>query len=217
MEGEQGWVTQGVLSRTSFRRPPASGQKYFTVFIAKKLILTLRAIMISQEVDLVRLQVPIMPWKRKNCRTAEAWCRLDPSLAPQYDTKLDFGSSTTRITRDEESSDQDRPSPSRFLLQEAIFAHTPYEGVFHNWPTGNCGDRMHDPPSSRARFLSSVQCVRTGHSTGALPGAMVPVGPDSVPWSGAWGRAESSCFGRTESIYDSDSDLWKLRLDVDGN
>ena len=66
MEGEQGWVLQGVLSRATFRRPPVSGQKYFTVLslhisniyakekgIAKKLILTLRAIMISQEVDLV--------------------------------------------------------------------------------------------------------------------------------------------------------------------
>ena len=66
MEGEQGWVLQGVLSRAMFRRPPVSGQKYFTVLslhisniyakekgIAKKLILTLRAIMISQEVDLV--------------------------------------------------------------------------------------------------------------------------------------------------------------------
>ena len=66
MEGEQGWVMQGVLSRASFRRSPVSGQKYFAVLslhtsntyakkrgIAKKLILTLRAIMISQEVDLV--------------------------------------------------------------------------------------------------------------------------------------------------------------------
>ena len=66
VEGEQGWVLQGVLSRASFRRSPVSGQKYFTVLslhisniydkkkgIAKKLILTLRAIMISQEVDLV--------------------------------------------------------------------------------------------------------------------------------------------------------------------
>ena len=61
MEGEQGWVLQGVLSRAIFRRPPVSGQKYFTVLslhvsniyatrkgIAKKLILTLRAVMISQ-------------------------------------------------------------------------------------------------------------------------------------------------------------------------
>ena len=66
MEGEQGWVLQGVLSRALFRRSPVSGQKYFTVFslhisnicakkkgIAKKLIFTLRAIMISLEVDLV--------------------------------------------------------------------------------------------------------------------------------------------------------------------
>ena len=66
MEAEQGWVMQGVLSRASFRRSPVSGQKYFTVLslhtsniyakkkgIAKKLILTLRAIMISPEVHLV--------------------------------------------------------------------------------------------------------------------------------------------------------------------
>ena len=66
IEGEQGWVLQGVLSRAIFRRQPVSGQKYFAVLslhisniyakkkgIAKKLILTLRAIMISQDVDLV--------------------------------------------------------------------------------------------------------------------------------------------------------------------
>ena len=64
MEGEHGWVLQGVLSRAIFRRPPVSRQKYFTVLslhisniydrkkgIAKKLILTLRATMVSQEVD----------------------------------------------------------------------------------------------------------------------------------------------------------------------
>ena len=65
MEGEQGWVMQGVLSRASLRRSPVSWQKYFRVLslhisniydkrgVFKKLILTLRAIMISQEVDLV--------------------------------------------------------------------------------------------------------------------------------------------------------------------
>ena len=66
VEGEQGWVLQGVLSRASFRRAAASAQKYLTVLflhvsnidakkkgIAKKLILTLRSIMIAQEVDLV--------------------------------------------------------------------------------------------------------------------------------------------------------------------
>ena len=55
VEGEQGWVMQGVLSRASFRRSPVSGQKTFTVLslhisniyakkkgITKKLILSLR-------------------------------------------------------------------------------------------------------------------------------------------------------------------------------
>ena len=61
MEGEQGWVLQGVLS-CAIRRPPVSGQKYFAVLslhisniyekkgIAKKFILTFRADVISQEV-----------------------------------------------------------------------------------------------------------------------------------------------------------------------
>ena len=53
VEGEHGCVAQGVLSRASFRRAAASGQKYFTVLslhvcniyarkkgIAKKLVLT---------------------------------------------------------------------------------------------------------------------------------------------------------------------------------
>ena len=31
MEGDQGWVLQGVVSRASFRRPPLSGQKTCTV------------------------------------------------------------------------------------------------------------------------------------------------------------------------------------------
>ena len=66
MEGEQGWIMQGVLSRASFRRPPKGGQVTFTVLslhinyiyakkkgFAKKLILTIRAIMISQQDDLV--------------------------------------------------------------------------------------------------------------------------------------------------------------------
>ena len=66
LEGEQGWVLQGVLSRASFRRAAVSGQKFFTVLslhisniyakktgVAQRLIQTLRSNMISQEVDLV--------------------------------------------------------------------------------------------------------------------------------------------------------------------
>ena len=67
MEGDQGWVLQGVISRASFRRRLLSGQKTFTVLslliynihakkrcIAKKLIFTIRAIMIGQHVYLQR-------------------------------------------------------------------------------------------------------------------------------------------------------------------
>ena len=36
MEGDQGWVMQGVLSRASFRRPPLSDQKTFTVLSSHK-------------------------------------------------------------------------------------------------------------------------------------------------------------------------------------
>ena len=36
MEGEQGWVMQGILSRVSLRRPPLSGQETFTVLSTHK-------------------------------------------------------------------------------------------------------------------------------------------------------------------------------------
>ena len=78
MDGEQGWVMQGALSRASFRRSPVSGQKYFTVLslhisnicaqkngIAKKFIFTLRAIMISQEVDLVAGDFNGTAWRHR--------------------------------------------------------------------------------------------------------------------------------------------------------
>ena len=66
MEGDSGWVLQGVLSRASFRRQPLSGPKTFTVLslhisniyakkcgIGKKLILTICAVMLDEKVDLV--------------------------------------------------------------------------------------------------------------------------------------------------------------------
>ena len=60
MQGDSGWVLQGVLSRASFRRQPPNGQKTFTVLslhiskiyakkrgIGMKLILTIRAVMLD--------------------------------------------------------------------------------------------------------------------------------------------------------------------------
>ena len=86
MEGERGWVLQGVLSRASFRRAAVSGQKYFTVLslhisniyakkkgIAKKLILTLRAIMISQEVDLVAGDFNGTAWRYRQRQPQYYW------------------------------------------------------------------------------------------------------------------------------------------------
>ena len=79
MEGEQGRVMQGVLSRASFRRPPLSGQETFTVLslgisnihakkkgIAKKLILTLRAVMIGEQIDVVAGDFNGTAWRCSN-------------------------------------------------------------------------------------------------------------------------------------------------------
>ena len=90
MEGEQGWVMQGILSRASFRRAALSGQKYCTVSslhisniyakkkgIAKKLILTLRAIMISQQVDLVACDFNGTAW---HCRSRNNLSTIDEAF-----------------------------------------------------------------------------------------------------------------------------------------
>ena len=101
MEGEQGWVMNCVLSRASFRRSPVSGQKSCTVLslhisniyakkkgIAKKLFLTLCAIMISQGVDLVAGDFNGTAWRcrsRNNLSTIdEAFtdCALPPPPGP---------------------------------------------------------------------------------------------------------------------------------------
>ena len=91
MEGGQGWVMQDVLSRASFRRPPLSGQKTFTVLnlhisniyakkrgIAKKLILTIRAIMIVQQVDMVAGDFNGTAWR---CSTRSYLSSIDEAFA----------------------------------------------------------------------------------------------------------------------------------------
>ena len=70
---------QGKLSRALFRRPPLSGQETFTVLslhishiyakkrsIAKKLILTIRAIMIGQQIDMVAGDFNGTAWRCSN-------------------------------------------------------------------------------------------------------------------------------------------------------
>ena len=87
VEGEHGWVLQGVLSRASFRRAAASGQKVFTVLslhinnvfakkrgIAKKIIRTVRALMISQNIDLVAGDFNGAAWR---CRSRDNISTID--------------------------------------------------------------------------------------------------------------------------------------------
>ena len=81
------WFRKSFLSRASFRRSPVSKLKYFTVLplhisniyakkksIAKKLILALRAIMISQEVHVVASDFNGTAWRyrsRENLNTID--------------------------------------------------------------------------------------------------------------------------------------------------
>ena len=65
------------------------------------------------------------------CWTADAVCRSDSSFTPQDDNEQDLGSPEALIPRGGESS-EDKPFQPRFLLQEIIFAHSPYEGVCRN-------------------------------------------------------------------------------------
>ena len=76
-EGESGWVLQGVISRASFRRLPRSGKSFFTAMsihinnqfakkrgIGKKLLLTIRAVMLKEHVDLVAGDFNGSAWRR---------------------------------------------------------------------------------------------------------------------------------------------------------
>ena len=103
MEGDSGWVLQGVLSRASFRRQPLNDQKTFTVLslpisnvyakkrgIGKKLILTIRAVMLKENVDLVAGDFNGGAWRRDNrnnisiIEEAFADCALPMPPAPHH-------------------------------------------------------------------------------------------------------------------------------------
>ena len=77
VKGESGWVQQGVISRASFRRLPHNGKSFFSMMslhinnqlakkrgIGKKLLLTIRAAMPVEHVDLVALDVNGAAWRR---------------------------------------------------------------------------------------------------------------------------------------------------------
>ena len=91
VEGEHGWVLQGVLSRASIRRAAARGQKAFTVLslhinkvfakkrgIAKKIIQTVRALMICQDIDLVAGDFNGNAWR---CRSRDNLSTIDEEFS----------------------------------------------------------------------------------------------------------------------------------------
>ena len=99
-EGDSGWVIQWVLSGALFRRQPLSGQKSFTGMslhisnncakkrgIGKKLLLTIRAVMLEEKVDLVTIDFNGAAWRRTICASTlsiieEAVADCDLPLPP---------------------------------------------------------------------------------------------------------------------------------------
>ena len=102
-----------------------------------------------------------MPWKRKRCWTADAFCRLDSSLTPQYDSEQDLGSRSDPLGRGIQRGRQNRSfrdSCRRSLSLRT--AHT--EGSFPTGPACRgifCADHIGcacgEFPSSRPRRLHS--------------------------------------------------------------
>ena len=79
VDGDSGWIIQGVLSRASFRRQPPGGQISFTVMslhikhnfakkrgIGKKPILTTFAVMLEEHVNVVAGDFNGAAWRRDN-------------------------------------------------------------------------------------------------------------------------------------------------------
>ena len=150
MEGDQGRVMQGVLSHAPFRRSPLSGQKTYGVVstykqylrtkkeYCKKLILTIRAIVIGQQTDLVASDFNGTAWQcsnRDNISTVDeafADCALLTPTGP-YTTGDPVRFQTTGLTSVDSLSHWVQvgsgrhacmvPSPVHAKLSAAIMRH----------------------------------------------------------------------------------------------
>ena len=91
VEGEHGWVLQGIVSRASFRRAAASGQTVFAVLslhinnvyakkrgVAKRIIQAVRSLMISQDINLVAGDFSGGAWR---CRSRDNLSSIDEGFA----------------------------------------------------------------------------------------------------------------------------------------
>ena len=164
-----------------------------------------------------------MARNRRRSWTADALCRLDSDCAPA-------------------ASEEDRPFLQRFLLQEIVFAHSPYEGDLHNRPRlqGNLlcrSEWLHPrgisetescilPVQELAAFprCSACEQLKEEDPFSACRHLSAPLLHDEFYWqsdprpcSGSLGRTDSACSERTDIIFDSEPDLWKQDLDVPGD
>ena len=135
-----------------------------------------------------------MPWKRKKCWTADTFVPLGRKFLSSVRQRT--GSWISRGTRPPRRGIHrgKQTVPAAIPVTGDYFRAQPVRGglsqpakLTREFPVlvrlaslaRNCGDRLHDPPGSRARCLSSVQCVRTAQCRRALLGAIVPVGPSA--------------------------------------
>ena len=175
-----------------------------------------------------------MPWKRKRCWTADAVRRWDANFSPQCGSDPALGSPEALISPRRGIQRRRQIVPTAISVTEEKFSLTAHtRGLSQSaTPSGessvqirlallarSCRNRMFDPTESKTRCPSSVQRVRTSQfrerpsTRRSLP---VPVLLDKFSdWSGSFGRADSPCSGRTDSIYDSDWDHWRLRREAD--
>ena len=166
--------------------------------------------------------MPIVPWKRSAGRQMHCatWTPVSLRNTTVYWVSglprhrgIQRGRQTVPTEIDVTGDDLPAPPVRRGLSQPAKPARESSVQIRLASLAKNCGDRMHDPPGSRARCLSSVHCVRTAQCRGALgerSSARWPLPApalldefrwqsDPVPWSGSLGRADSPCSGRTDS------------------
>ena len=139
-EGESGWVLQGIMSRASFRREPLSGPKSFTVHminsfakmrgIGKKLLFTIRAVMLEEHVDVVagafkaliasvsqKKPSPTVPCR---CLPAPHQCGVRERFRVRGQTCVDFSSPPTQMNGGEYGNTVPFPFSTKLLASDRL-------------------------------------------------------------------------------------------------
>ena len=114
----------------------------------------------------VNLRTLVMPWKRKRCWTADASCRLDLSLTPQYDSEPDLGSPEALIfeTRNpaRKTDRSSRDSCCRRLSWRTVRAKGSFTTGQACRGISKQGQRFSTTPRSQPRSSALVRELRQG-------------------------------------------------------